>query len=200
MPGAHDCQPWWHRCARRRALGLGESMGRITLITGGARSGKSAHALKLAGAARASHPVFVATGEALDDEMAARIAHHKQSRPAEFRTVEEPVNLATMVDTRDNLRDADLVIIDCLTLWVSNLMRVYAASDALLLEAQALARALKRAPFASIVVTDEVGAGIVPDNPAARRFRDWLGWINQEIAAVADEVILMVAGLPLKVR
>jgi adenosylcobinamide kinase/adenosylcobinamide-phosphate guanylyltransferase len=172
-------------------------MGHITLITGGARSGKSAHALKLASAARAAHPVFVATGEALDDEMAARIARHQQSRPAEFRTVEEPLNLVAAIDS---LAGAELVIIDCLTLWVSNLMRVYDAADAVVLEGQNLARALKRAAFASLVVTDEVGAGIVPDNPDARRFRDWLGWTNQTIAAAADEVIMMVAGLPLKVR
>ncbi len=173
-------------------------MGRITLITGGARSGKSAHAIQLAGAAPAARKMFIATGEPLDHEMAARIAHHKQSRPTEFRTVEEPVNLASAVESMEGM--ADLVVIDCLTLWVSNLMRVCASSDAVLLEAQNLARALKRASFASIVVTDEVGAGIVPDNPAARQFRDWLGWTNQEIAGAADEVIMMVAGLPLRVR
>jgi adenosylcobinamide kinase / adenosylcobinamide-phosphate guanylyltransferase len=173
-------------------------MGRITLITGGARSGKSAHALKMASAAPAARKAFIATGEALDDEMAARIAHHKESRPAEFRTVEEPINLVSALDALHGA--ADLVTIDCLTLWVSNLMRVYTSSDAVVQEAQNLARALKQAPFRSIIVTDEVGAGIVPDNPAARQFRDWLGWTNQQIAAAADEVVMMVAGLPLKVR
>ncbi len=173
-------------------------MGRITLITGGARSGKSAHAIKLASAAPAAHKVFIATGEALDGEMAARIAHHKRSRPAEWRTVEEPVDLVSALDALAGA--AGLAVIDCLTLWVSNLMRAQASSDTVLREARDLARALQRAPFASIVVTDEVGAGIVPDNPAARQFRDWLGWTNQELAAAADEVIMMVAGLPLRIR
>ena len=175
-------------------------MGRITLITGGARSGKSAHAIELASARSGARRVFIATAEALDDEMAARIAHHKRSRPPEFRTVDEPVNVASAIEALDNT--ADIVLLDCLTLWVSNLMRVYAPgnANAFLHDADNLVSGLKRASFASIVVTDEVGSGIVPDNPDARRFRDYLGWVNQKVAAAADEVILMVAGVPLKVQ
>jgi adenosylcobinamide kinase/adenosylcobinamide-phosphate guanylyltransferase len=173
-------------------------MGTITLITGGARSGKSTHALKLAMPYR--RKFFVATGEALDEEMKARIQKHRRSRPAEFHTVEEPVEIVAAIAKLDS--SADLVIVDCLTLWVSNLMmRRGMNDDWILAEADKLAAALKRAAFASIVVTDEVGAGIVPtDHAESRRFRDLLGWTNQKIAAAADDVVLMVAGYPVKVK
>jgi adenosylcobinamide kinase / adenosylcobinamide-phosphate guanylyltransferase len=173
-------------------------MGTITLITGGSRSGKSTHALKLAEEYR--RKFFVATGEALDEEMQARIETHRATRPSDFRTVEEPINIVAALEILDT--SADLVIVDCLTLWVSNLMlRAAMNNEAVLAAADRLATALKRASFASIVVTDEVGAGIVPtDYAESRRFRDLLGWTNQKIAAAADEVLLMVAGYPLKVK
>jgi adenosylcobinamide kinase/adenosylcobinamide-phosphate guanylyltransferase len=173
-------------------------MGTITLITGGARSGKSMQALKLA--LPYQRKFFVATGEALDDEMSARIEFHRTTRPADFQTVEEPVHVVAAIE---KLKDkADLVVLDCLTLWVSNLMNRYGADDGpVLADADKLAAALKSAPFASIVVTDEVGSGIVPtDHAESRRFRDLLGWTNQKIAAAADAVILMVAGYPVKVK
>jgi adenosyl cobinamide kinase/adenosyl cobinamide phosphate guanylyltransferase len=173
-------------------------MGTIALITGGARSGKSMQALKLA------HPYqrkfFVATGEALDDEMTARIKFHRTSRPPDFQTVEEPVQVVGALEKLG--KSADLVVVDCLTLWLSNLMLRHQWNDGpILAEADKLAAAMQQAPFASIVVTDEVGAGIVPtDHAESRRFRDLLGWTNQKIAAAADQVLLMVAGYPLKVK
>jgi adenosylcobinamide kinase / adenosylcobinamide-phosphate guanylyltransferase len=175
-------------------------VGKITLITGGARSGKSAHALKLAAQNHGARRFFVATAQALDAEMAARIEHHKTHRPPDFTTVEEPVNLTAALAALEPR--ADVVVIDCLTLWVSNLMAVYVqrSIDGFKLEAANLATALEKATFTSIVVTDEVGSGIVPDNPTARRFRDLLGWTNQQIAAAAAEVILMVAGQALRVK
>ncbi|HEY6418585.1 MAG TPA: bifunctional adenosylcobinamide kinase/adenosylcobinamide-phosphate guanylyltransferase [Candidatus Binataceae bacterium] len=173
-------------------------MDRITLITGGARSGKSTHALALASAHGGPRRVFVATGQPLDDEMAARIAHHKTSRPPEFTTVEEPLNVAAALEALAGR--ADMVVLDCLTLWVANQMGINVPEDAFHFEAGHLATALRKAPFASIVVTDEVGSGIVPDNPTARQFRDYLGRTNQKIAAAADRVILMVAGLPMRVK
>ncbi|HUY27598.1 MAG TPA: bifunctional adenosylcobinamide kinase/adenosylcobinamide-phosphate guanylyltransferase [Candidatus Binataceae bacterium] len=175
-------------------------MGSITLITGGARSGKSAHALELADRWRGARRFFVATAEALDDEMAARIQRHRADRAADFTTVEEPVNLAGVLEGLS--ARADLVVVDCLTLWVANLMRVHAdaGAEALLNDAAALARTMVAAPYRVIVVTDEVGNGIVPDNPLARRFRDLLGWTNQTIAKAAAEVILMVAGYPICVK
>ncbi len=173
-------------------------MGSITLVTGGARSGKSGYAIERALAHRGSRRVFVATAQALDDEMRARIEHHRASRPAEFETVEEPLNVVAALAGLEGR--ADVVVLDCLTLWVSNLMATYSNDSAPLAEADSLARVLREASYASVIVTDEVGAGIVPDNPAARRFRDLLGWTNQKVAKAAGEVILMVAGLPLRVR
>ncbi len=171
-------------------------MAPITLITGGARSGKSTHALKLAAAYR--RKFFVATAQALDDEMTARIEFHRETRPSEFQTVEEPVQV---VAAMERLKErADVVVLDCLTLWISNLMQLHDQDDPILADADRLAQILKGSAFASIVVSDEVGWGVVPDHPMGRRFRDLLGWTNQKIASVADDVVLMVAGYPIKVK
>lgn len=172
-------------------------MAKVTLISGGARSGKSTHALALARGY--TRKFFVATGEALDSEMAERIEFHRKTRPADFETVEEPANLVAALEKLEGR--ADVVVVDCLTLWVSNLMRIHAADEAIMTEADRLSVALKKASFASVVVTDEVGMGIVPtDHQESRRFRDLLGWTNQKVAAVADNVMLMVVGYPLKVK
>jgi adenosylcobinamide kinase / adenosylcobinamide-phosphate guanylyltransferase len=187
---------FWRR-GNARGSNPNSSMGQITLITGGARSGKSAHALMLA---RDAGPrrYFVATAEALDDEMTARIAKHRASRGAEFTTIEVPRDLRAAIESID--KKCDVLVIDCLTLWVSNLMMVGGDDESILRSSGELAAALTRAQCASIIVTDEVGAGIVPDNPAARRFRDLLGWSNQKIADAAERVILMVAGYPIRVK
>lgn len=174
-------------------------MATLTLITGGSRSGKSAQAIKIAMAGQsAARCYFIATAEALDDEMRARIAHHQASRPRSFVTIEEPIAIASAVD---KLADrADVVVVDCLTLWVSNLMGGSLGDEAILDEAGALAAALQRSPLSIIVVTDEVGWGIVPEHPVSRRFRDLLGWTNQKVAQVADRVLLMAAGYPLRIK
>jgi adenosyl cobinamide kinase/adenosyl cobinamide phosphate guanylyltransferase len=172
-------------------------MGTITLITGGARSGKSMQALKLS--LPYQRKFFVATGQGLDDEMTARIEFHRTTRPPDFQTVEEPIQVVAAVEKLG--KSADLVVVDCLTLWISNLMLSSGADGPILAEADRLASALKEAPFASIVVTDEVGSGIVPtDHAESRRFRDLLGWTNQKVAAVAQSVLMMVAGYPVKVK
>ena len=186
-------------------------MGNITLITGGARSGKSAHALKLGRAhasAGAPRRFFVATAQPTDLEMETRIAHHKEARGADFATIEEPLHLAEALKSLSGR--ADVVVLDCLTLWVSNMMEAHGMGDLVaipahnvgvfLIEARTLAEALRDADFDTIVVTGEVGAGIVPGNPVARQFRDLLGWTNQKIAEVADEVLLMVAGYPVRAK
>jgi len=172
-------------------------MGTVTLITGGARSGKSMQALKLALPYR--RKFFVATGQALDEEMTARIEFHRTTRPPDFQTVEEPVQVVAALE---RLADrADLVVLDCLTLWISNLMQRHELDGPILAEADKLAATLKDASFASIAVTDEVGSGIVPtDHAESRRFRDLLGWTNQKVAAVADQVLLMVAGYSIKLK
>ncbi len=171
-------------------------MGNLTLITGGARSGKSTHALALA--ANYQRKYFLATGEARDEEMAERIEYHRVTRPAEFHTIEEPVNLVTEI--RKLTGRADLLVLDCLTLWISNLMHSEQSDSDIMLEADQLAEILQQSAFASIVVTDEVGWGIVPEHPIARQYRDLLGWTNQKIATVADQVLLMVSGFPVKVK
>lgn len=171
----------------------------LTLITGGSRSGKSTHAVMLATAdAAATRRYFIATAEALDDEMRARITHHQATRSSEFNTIEEPIDLTTAIATLHE--HAEIAVLDCLTLWVSNLIGKGLDDAEILAEADALAAALRGAPFPIIVVTDEVGSGIVPDNPIARRFRDLLGWTNQKIARVADQVLLMAAGYPLRLK
>jgi adenosylcobinamide kinase/adenosylcobinamide-phosphate guanylyltransferase len=173
-------------------------MATITLITGGARSGKSMQALKLT--LPYQRKVFVATGQPLDHEMAARIEFHRTTRPPDFQTVEEPVQVVAALEKLGT--SAEVVVLDCLTLWISNLMHRHGIDDdTVLAEADKLAAALKQASFASIVVTDEVGSGIVPtDHAESRRFRDLLGWTNQKVGAVADRVLMMVAGYPLKVK
>jgi adenosylcobinamide kinase / adenosylcobinamide-phosphate guanylyltransferase len=169
----------------------------LTLITGGCRSGKSAHAIAIASTSVEARKFFIATAEALDDEMRARIGHHRRSRSAEFATIEEPRKLATAIASLHGR--ADVVVIDCLTLWISNLLREY-NDEWILAEVDALASAILSAPFSTIVVTDEVGWGVVPDNAVARRFRDLLGWTNQKMARAADEVALMAAGYPLRLK
>ncbi len=171
-------------------------MGRTTLITGGARSGKSSHAIALAAGAARIH--LLATGEALDDEMARRIAHHQATRPPQIATVEEPRDLARVLASLEGR--SDCVVVECLTLWVSNLMGAGYDDARILGDGRVVAERARAASFDTIFVTDEVGSAIVPDNPVARRFRDLLGWINQEIARAADEVLLMVAGYPLRVK
>jgi adenosylcobinamide kinase / adenosylcobinamide-phosphate guanylyltransferase len=173
-------------------------MAQITLITGGARSGKSTRALEIAAAAGPGRRYFIATGEALDDEMIVRIERHKESRPTEFETIEVPLNMVAALEAIDS--NAAVAIVDCLTLWVSNLMGTYISDALILSEADKLAGALRSVAFPVIIVTDEVGMGIVPDNAMSRRYRDLLGWTNQKIATTANEVVLMVAGYPIKVK
>jgi adenosylcobinamide kinase/adenosylcobinamide-phosphate guanylyltransferase len=166
---------------------------RITLVLGGARSGKSRHAETLV-AGFAPPWLYVATGAAHDDEMAARIAAHRARRGAGWRTVEAPCDLAGALATAP---DTGAVLVDCLTLWLSNLMLADADVGA---ETARLEDVLAQASHPVVLVSNEVGAGIVPDNALARRFRDAQGRLNQRVAARADRVVLMVAGLPLVVK
>ena len=168
----------------------------IILITGGARSGKSAYAEGRA-AVLGSRRLYIATAEAGDDEMAQRIAAHRKRRGKAWTTVEEPVRLAkTLLEWRGR---ADCALVDCLTLWISNLL-VGGEPSCVEENVEALAQTLPQLDFSIVLVTNEVGAGIVPDNPLARQFRDLAGRANQRIAALAHEVVLMVAGLPIIVK
>lgn len=160
----------------------------LTLLTGGARSGKSRAAVQLA--ERAGAPVtFIATATAGDDEMTARIRRHQQERPSAWTTLEEPVAVARAVASVD---DGETVIVDCLALWVTN--QIDADDRDIWWRADELAETLAARSGTSIVVTNEVGLGIVPVNEMARRFRDLLGAVNQRVAARADRTLLCVAG------
>ena len=162
-------------------------------VLGGARSGKSRYAID-ENRAR-TRVTFIATAEARDVDMAARIARHRAERPSHWHTVEAPHDLVSRL--RACCAEADAVVVDCLTLWVSNLMAEKRDIDA---EVQGLAGTLKIAAGPVIFVSNEVGLGIVPDNELARTFRDNLGRANQTIAAAADCVLLMVAGIPLPIK
>lgn len=172
---------------------MGEARGRVVLIGGGARSGKSTLALRLA-LDTPGRKVFVATATAGDDEMGDRIARHQAERGPEFSTVEEPVAL---VEALDRL-DAEVVLVDCLTLWLSNLM--FAEHPDVEGEVARLVAALDRPGRTVIVVTNEVGLGIVPENALARRFRDVAGRAHQRLAARADEVYAGLLGVMLRLK
>ena len=168
----------------------------IVLVGGGARSGKSRFALEYSERHGGSLG-FLATGEARDEEMRARIERHQQERGSGWMTVEEPLDLAGAL-AREASR-FDLLLVDCLTLWLSNVL-LHPERDALK-ELHGLAECLKNWRGPSLVlITNEVGLGIVPENPLAREFRDLAGELNQAVARAADEVYWMVFGVPMTVK
>jgi adenosylcobinamide kinase/adenosylcobinamide-phosphate guanylyltransferase len=165
----------------------------LTLVLGGARSGKSRHAEELVTALPPPW-LYIATSEPRDGEMAARIAEHRARRGARWQTVEAPRDLAGALAAAPA---GTAVLIDCLTLWLTNVMLAGSDIDA---EMASLEHALARRGGATVLVANEVGLGIVPDNALARRFRDAAGRLNQRLAAAADRVVLLVAGIPVKVK
>jgi adenosylcobinamide kinase / adenosylcobinamide-phosphate guanylyltransferase len=173
----------------------------LTLVLGGARSGKSRFAQSLC--EPAGRIVFVATAHVDDDdEMRARIAHHRQARPKHWHTIEEPLAIARVVETCS--ADVDLVLIDCLTLWLSNLCWEHRDHSQEVLRAaasQEVARLIAAASASNvIVVSNEVGYGLVPESPVGRLFRDLQGWLNQELACAANSVYQVVAGIPIPIK
>lgn len=168
--------------------------GTALFVIGGARSGKSRYAQMRAEAA-GDNPVFVATAGAFDDEMRERIARHRADRDARWTTVEAPHDLPAALDVL-NAKDA-VVLVDCLTLWVSNLLLTGADIP---LAGRELCHAISRFEGRIILVANEVGLGIVPDNALARAFRDAAGQLNQSVAGIANEVVLLTAGLPLTLK
>lgn len=170
----------------------------VTLVLGGARSGKSRHAEGLVlrhARAAGCRPVYLATAEAGDAEMAARIARHRADRGPGWGVIEEPLALPERLG--EAARDGAVLLVDCLTLWLSNLMGRGRDPDA---AADALTARLPGLAAPVVFVANEVGLGIVPDNAAARAFRDRAGRLNQAVAAVADEVVFVAAGLPLLLK
>lgn len=167
---------------------------RLTLVIGGARSGKSSYAEAVV---RELPPpwVYVATAEALDDEMRERIAHHGRRRDERWQTVEAPRDLPETLGRLTEARQP--ILVDCLTLWLSNCLLAELDPDE---ASDRLVAALEQVPGPVVVVSNEVGLGIVPDTPLGRRFRDAQGRLNQRVAGIADRVVMMVAGLPLTVK
>jgi adenosylcobinamide kinase/adenosylcobinamide-phosphate guanylyltransferase len=167
----------------------------ITFLVGGARSGKSSLAVEL-GRRHHGPVVFVASCPPLDDDLAARIARHRETRP-DWPTIEEPVELASAVEKAD--QDA-LVIVDCLTVWVSNLMLRGDDEPEVTGAAGAFAGALLDRNGPAVVVSNEVGSGVHPERALGRRYRDLLGRVNQIVAAAADSTLLVVAGRVLRLE
>jgi adenosylcobinamide kinase/adenosylcobinamide-phosphate guanylyltransferase len=167
---------------------------RLTLVLGGTRSGKSRHAEQLIEASGLA-PVYLATATAGDAEMAARIASHRARRGAAWRTVEEPLDLAGALAAACGPGRA--VLVDCLTLWLTNLMVDARPID---VEIGRLLAALDRLAGPAVLVSNEVGQGVVPANPMARAFVDEAGRLHQQLAAKAERVVLMAAGLPLQLK
>lgn len=169
-------------------------MSNTTLVIGGCRSGKSSYALSLGEKTIGKRNLFVATCQPHDDEMIDRVQRHQQERGEHWQTVEAPVDIVGVIERRG--LDADIILIDCLTLWVSNLMLAYESNDEVIEQISRLSDALLSPPCPVILVSNEVGTGIVPENPLARRFRDLTGWCNQSVASGCTDVVWMVAGIP----
>ncbi|MEK6790354.1 MAG: bifunctional adenosylcobinamide kinase/adenosylcobinamide-phosphate guanylyltransferase [Deltaproteobacteria bacterium] len=169
---------------------------KLTFIIGGARSGKTAFALKLASAS-SGKKVYLATAEALDDEMRLRIQRHKEERGGDWLTHEEPQGVELAISSLAG-QDAKVILIDCLTLWLSN--RILHADSVILDEAASLIRTITASGCEVIAISNEVGWGIVPENILARRFRDLAGDVNQMFANAASSVYFVAAGIPLKLK
>ena len=175
---------------------MSEHINKITFVIGGARSGKSSFALGRA-SELPGQKAYIATAEAFDAEMEERIAKHKEERGSNWDTIEEPFSIVGAINTLSG--KYEVILIDCLTLWLSNLLcnngEAEKAIEDLLFSLRLTPHALRL-----FIVSNEVGMGIVPDNELARRFRDLAGTLNQKMAAVADEVYLVAAGIPVRIK
>jgi adenosylcobinamide kinase / adenosylcobinamide-phosphate guanylyltransferase len=169
----------------------------VTLVLGGVRSGKSRYALQLA--AGAQSVTFLATAEYRnDEEMRLKIDRHRAERPQHWITIEEPLNLASAIASMGNF---DLLLVDCLTLYAGKLLEVHGEDlPAISANIDSFCATIEAAPYPIILVSNEVGSGVVPAFELGRRYRDLLGEINQRVAEIANQVVLMVAGLPLALK
>ncbi len=169
-------------------------MANLILILGGVRSGKSKFAEKLASSGK--KVAYIATAQVLDEEMRIKIENHKNNRPKEWLTLEAPHNLKDVLSKLD--KSVDMVVIDCLTVYVANLMGL--EEDKVFSEIKDMLKIIKDLNSKIIMVSNEVGMGVVPPYESGRKYRDMLGQANQIVAEAADEVYLMVAGIPVKVK
>lgn len=167
-------------------------MGNIVLIVGGARSGKSSYAEKLA-EKNGKELLYLATGEAKDEEMTDRIKKHKKRRKGVWKLIEEPINLSKAISKVSE--ETEVVLLDCVTLWVSNMLLAGRKDIEMKNELRKVMNSLNKAKFMTIIVSNEVGSGIVPLDNLSRRYRDILGKVNQIIALQADSVCMMCCGI-----
>jgi len=170
----------------------------IQLVIGGCRSGKSRYALDYANQHWKGQKIFIATCEALDHEMQERIDHHQKERGVEWQTIECPIDIAQAIK---NVYHPDSgILLDCITLWISNMMCKQMDDTHIMNQLNILIDSISHVDCPVTIVSNEVGLGIVPDNPMARKYRDYVGYANQKIAGVASQVILMMAGIPLTIK
>jgi len=169
---------------------------KILLVTGGSRSGKTAHALERA--MRFENRIYLATAEAFDSEMEDRIALHRQERGNDFQTLEEPLDLVGALNRIPP--ETDVVLIDCMTVWLGNLMHKNGVQKEPYAEVREFLQTLENPPCNIVIVTNELGSGIVPPDAMTRTYRDHAGWLNQDIGKIADEVLLVACGLPLTLK
>ena len=167
-------------------------------VIGGCRSGKSYQALKTAESLARDQQVFIATCIPYDDEMKLRVTRHQQERSRHWQTVEAPIHLPAAI--AETGQEAGVILVDCLTLWINNLLMEKHDPEQILDQVQSLTRAVASADCPVILVSNEVGTGIVPENKLARLYRDLIGSANQAVAECADQVIWMVAGIPVTVK
>jgi adenosylcobinamide kinase/adenosylcobinamide-phosphate guanylyltransferase len=198
MHGKRPASAEW--CPGSRATPLSEripggfTVGRLTLVTGGAASGKSRYAVRLA-SSWGERILFVATCVPSDDEMLAKVARHRAERPVQWTTVETSGSMAAVFQP-----GFDGAIVDCLTLFIAQLLVRDAAESDILAEMEVLCRAAAKADYPTVLVTNEVGDGIVPENPLGRRFREIAGRCNQLAASLADEVEILICGISLRIK
>lgn len=171
-------------------------MPKVIYVTGGTRSGKSKFAMETA--MTYEKRTFIGTAEPYDDEMKDRIRKHQNDRNNRFETIEEALNLAVAFSKISD--ETEVVILDCLTNWLGNLMHHHGVIEDEYAEEQAFVAALREAPCDVILVSNEIGFGVVPNDPLSRMFRDHAGRLNQQIAALADEAYLTVSGIPVKIK
>ena len=173
-------------------------MNKKVFVIGGCRSGKSNHALELAEKMATNDRIFIATCVAQDGEMRQRVAKHQQNRNQSWKTIEAPLQLPQAI--MDNARTEGVVLVDCLTLWINNLLMENESAPDVENQISKLLRALQSADGTVIMVSNEVGTGIVPENKLARVYRDLVGYVNQEVARSADRVVWVVAGIPVTIK
>jgi len=171
---------------------------KTVFVLGGCRSGKSSYALETAQKFSGHNKVFIATCIPHDDEMKQRVTRHQKERSQAWETVEAPLLLPEAITEKS--RTADAIIVDCLTLWVSNLLMDSDDSKKIEMHIPRLTEAIEKSHCPVVLVSNEVGHGIVPENKLARQFRDLVGFVNQAVAGCADEVIWTVAGIPVTIK